>query len=426
MLTAFIVLIVCMIIGIPITFSLGIASLAFLSFSGVPLELLPQRMFTGLDSFPMMAVPFFILSGELMNACGITKRIVDFAYAVVGRIRGGLAHASIVSCAFFAGISGSGVADAAAIGSMMIPAMQKKGFDKDFSCAVIASGAIMGPLIPPSIPMVVYSMVAGTSVAAMLLAGAIPGIMIGISLMLVSYIYARKRKYPRAERFPTFQELIAVCIGAIVPMLMPLIILGGIISGIFTATEAAAAAVVYALIIGLLVYRSLPAKEMVKVAIGTAKTTGIVFMVMATANIFNWLMAAEQVPQHVAGWILATTSSPWMILFYINIMLLILGCFMEGTAAMILTVPMILTVTNQLGMDPVYVGAIVVVNLMIGMITPPLGLCLYVTCSIGKISLEDLSKAIWPFLLAEIVVLFICTYIPAITLYLPRLFGYVH
>jgi tripartite ATP-independent transporter DctM subunit len=426
MITAFIALLVCMIIGIPIAFSLGIASLTFLAFSGIPLELIPTRMFTGLDSFPMMAVPFFILSGELMNSCGITKRIVDFAYAMVGRIRGGLAHASIVSCGFFAGISGSGVADAAAIGSMMIPAMQKKGFDKDFSCAVIASGAVMGPLIPPSIPMVVYSMVAGTSVAAMLLGGAIPGILIGIALMIVAYIMSRMRNYPRAERFPSLRELGPILVGAIVPMLMPLIILGGIISGIFTATEAAAAAVVYALVIGLLVYRSLPVKEMIRVAIGTAKTTGIVFMVMATANIFNWLMASEQVPQHVAAWILSNTHNPVMILFCINIMLLILGCFMEGTAAMILTVPMILTVTGQLGLNPVYIGVVVVVNLMIGLITPPLGLNLYVTCSVGKISLEDLSKGIWPFLLAEIAVLFLITYIPGICMFLPRMFGYVN
>lgn len=426
MLTAFIVLAVCLVIGIPIAFSLGIASLSFLTFSGIPLSLLPQRMFTGLDSFPMMAVPFFILAGEMMNSSGITKKIVDFAEIMVGRIRGGLAHASIVSCMFFAGISGSGVADAAAIGSMMIPAMQKKRFDKDFSCAVIAAASVMGPIIPPSIPMVIYSMLASTSVAAMLLGGAIPGVLIGLSLMLVAYVFSRVRNYPRNEKWPPLRVVIRVLVGAIVPMLMPLIILGGIIGGIFTATEAAAVAVLYSLIIGLIVFRSLKPDAMAKVAIGTAKTTGIVFLVMATANIFNWLMAVEQVPQQVAGFILQYMHSPVTILLAINIMLLILGTFMEGTAAMILTVPIILTVTNQLGLNPVFVGVVVVLNLMIGLITPPLGLCLYVTCSVGKISLEDLFKAIWPFLLAEVVVLFLVTYIPDIALFLPRLFGYVN
>jgi tripartite ATP-independent transporter DctM subunit len=422
---AFIALLVCMIIGVPIAFSLGIASLSFLVFSGVSLELIPTRMFTGLDSFPLMAVPFFILCGDLMNGCGITKKIIDFAYVLVGRITGGLGHATVVAEMFFSGISGSGVADCAAIGSIMIPAMQQKGYDKDFSCALVSATAVMGPLIPPSIPMVVYAMIAATSVPAMLLGGAIPGFLVGFGLMLVIYITAKIKKYPRAERMPSFRELVAVCIGAIVPATMPVIILGGMISGIFTATEAAGVAVVYALFIGVIVWRNLPAKEMIKIAIGAAKTTGIVFLVMATANIFNWLMVSEQVPQHVAAWILSLTNNPVMILFAINIMLLILGCFMEGTAAMILTVPMILTITNQLGLDPVFVGVVVVFNLMIGLITPPLGLCLYVTCSVGHTTLERLSKAIIPFLGAEIAVLFLVTYIPELALWLPRLLGYV-
>jgi tripartite ATP-independent transporter DctM subunit len=425
MVTAFIVLLICLVIGIPITFSLGLASLSFLAFSGIPLGILSQRMFTGLDSFPLMAIPFFILAGELMNASGITKKIVDFADLVVGKLRGGLAHVSIVSAMFFAGISGSGVADAAAIGSMMIPAMEKKGFDKDFSCAVISAASVMGPIIPPSIPMVVYSMLAGTSVAAMLLAGAIPGILLGLSLMVVAYFFAVKRKYPCNEKMPSVREIIRVLAGALVPLLMPLIILGGIIGGIFTATEAAAVAVIYSLVVGIIVFRNLKTGELIKIALATAKTTGIVFMVMATANIFNWLMATQQVPQLVAGFMLQYLKTPVTILLALNFLLLILGCFMEGTAAMILTVPVILAITNQLGIHPVLIGVIIVLNLMIGLITPPLGLCLYVTCSVGKISLEKLSKAIVPFLTVEIIVLFLVTYIPEISLYLPRLFHYL-
>jgi tripartite ATP-independent transporter DctM subunit len=425
MLTAFIVLVFCMIIGVPIAFSLGIASLSFLAFSGIPLEILAQRMFTGMDSFPLMAIPFFILAGELMNSCGITKKIVDFADLIVGNFRGGLAHVVIVSAMFFAGISGSGVADAAAIGSMMIPAMEKKGFDKDFSCSVVAASSVMGPVIPPSIPMVVYSMLGGTSVAAMLLAGAIPGILLGVSLMMVAYFFARKRNYPRNEQIPSLRQLVRVLVGAIVPILMPLIILGGIISGVFTATEAAAVAVIYALVIGFIVYRSLKRVELIKIALATAKTTGIVFLVMATANIFNWLMATQQIPQLVAGFMLHYLKSKATILLAINILLLILGCFMEGTAAMILTTPVILAITNQLGINPVLIGVVIVINLMLGLITPPLGLCLYVTCSVGKISLEKISKSILPFLAAEIAVLLLVTYIPDISLFLPRLFHYI-
>lgn len=425
MLIAFIALLCCMVVGIPIAFCLGIASLCFLLFSGVPLEVIPARMFTGMDSFPLMAVPFFIIAGDLMNACGITQKIVDFAYAMVGRIRGGLGHTVVVSEFFLSGISGSGVADAAALGTLLIPEMERKGYDKDFTCATIASAAVMGPLIPPSIPMVVFSMLASTSVPAMLLGGTIPGFLVGFGMMGWIYYVARKRNYPRNERFPSWKELAPVLVGSIVPLMMPVIILGGIIIGIFTATEAACVAVVYALVIGLIAWRTLKVKDMAKIAINCAKTTGIVFIVMATANIFNWLMASEQVPQHVAAWILSVTNNPYMILFLINIMLLILGCFMEGTAAMILTSPMILSITGQLGMNPVYVGIIIVFNLMIGMITPPLGLCLYVSCSVGKISLEKISKAIVPFLIIQVIVLFLTTYIPDIALCLPRWLGYV-
>lgn len=419
------IVLVTIVWGIPVAFGLGIGAATFLLIGGIPLELVTQRMFTGLDSFPLMAVPFFILAGELMNSCGITRKIVRFADAMVGNFRGGLAQVNIVSCMFFAGVSGSAVADASAVGSMLIPAMRERGFDHDFSAAVTASAAVMGPIIPPSIPMVVYAMLSNTSVAAMLLAGAIPGVLLGVSLMLVAYYISVKRKYSKNERFPSLREFLSAFAGAMVPMMMPLIILGGILAGIFTATESAAVAVGYAIIIGIFVYRSLKLEDIIRIALSTAKTTGIVFLVMATANVFNWLMATEQVSQHAAVFVAHYFHNPISVLFIINVLLLILGCFMEGTAAMILTVPIILEITNKFGLNPVFVGIVVVLNLMIGLITPPLGLCLYVTCGVSNISLERLSRAIIPFLIAELVVLLFVTYIPAISLALPKMFRYL-
>jgi tripartite ATP-independent transporter DctM subunit len=384
-----------------------------------------QRMFTGIDVFPFMAIPFFVLAGELMNKSGITTRLVKFSDLFVGHITGGLSHINIVASMFFAGITGSAVADTSAIGSMLIPAMKEKGFDMDFSAAVTAASSVVGPVIPPSIPMVIFALLSGQSVAALFIAGMLPGILLGLSLLVVSYIISVKKNYPKRENKISIKDFIISCFHAIVPLMMPLIILGGILSGIFTATEASAVAVVYSLIIGFIVYRSLKIGDLYKIFVDTAKTTGVVFLVIASANIFNWLLSTEQVPQLMAGFFKDHITSPFMFLLVLNVLLLFLGTFMEGTAAMIITVPIFLPIAVAYGVNPVMFGIIIILNLMIGLITPPVGLCLYVACGIAKISLEKISIAVIPFLIAEIATLLVVTYWPFLTMWLPKLLGYI-
>jgi len=307
----------------------------------------------------------------------------------------------------------------------MIPAMTEKGFDVDFSAAVTASASVIGPIIPPSIPMVIFALLSGSSVAALFLAGVFPGILLAIFLMIVSYVISSKRNYPRRVRKIHIKEILIRFLNAIIPLIMPIIILGGILLGVFTATEASAVAVVYSLIIGFLVYRNLKLIDVKEICISTAKTTGMVFLVIACANMFNWIITIERIPQLIEAFFIAHIGNYFLFLLVINIMFLILGCFMEGTAAMIITVPIFLPIAEAYGVNPIMFGAIVVLNLMIGLITPPVGLCLYVACGISNISLERISKAIIPFLIAEIIVLLIVTYCPPVTLWLPKVAGYL-
>jgi tripartite ATP-independent transporter DctM subunit len=371
-----------------------------------------------------MAIPFFILAGELMNAAKITDKLVGFADIIVGRLKGGLAHVNIVTNMFFAGVSGSAVADASAIGSFLIPMMKEKGFDDDFSAAVTASAAVMGPIIPPSIPMVIYGLITGTSVGALFLSGFIPGVVVGFGLMGVAYVIARKRKYPTRERRLTLHEISKITLLALVPLFMPVIILGGILGGIFTATEASAVAVAYALLIGFFAYRTLELKVLPEIFISAAKTTGVVFLAIACSNIFNWALVIEGMPQTMAAFATKHIHSTWVLLMAINIFLLFLGCLMDATAIMLITVPTLIVITNQFGISPVHFGCIVVLNLMIGLITPPFGLCLFIGCGIARINLETIVKAIWPFLIVEVIVLLLVTYVEPVSMFIPRLFGF--
>lgn len=410
-------------LGIPIAFVMGITALAALfGLSNVPLHLVPQRLFTGMDSFPIMAVPFFILGGDLMNAAKITDRIIDFSKVLVGRIRGGLGHVNIVGSMFFAGISGSAVADASCLGSILIPAMEKDGYEVHYASAITASAAVIGPIIPPSIPMVVLALVANLSVGALFLGGVLPGIFIGLGLMAANYVISRKRRYARVEEPLTIRFFLRALGGAIIPLLMPLIIMGGILSGVFTPTEAASTAVAYALVIGLFVLRTLKWGDLPRIFFRSMVATSTILIVMGMANAFSWILATQQIPQQVGQFIFSISKNPYVILFLINIFLLIVGCFLEGLAAIILIVPILMPVVTQLGVNPIHFALIVVVNLMIGLLTPPLGLCLFVVCGISKIKLGPLFKEVYPFLFVEIVILFIITYMPWFTLTLPRLF----
>lgn len=413
----------CLAFGVPIAFCLGITAAVSLLSLGLPLQVVAQRIFTGIDSFPLMAVPFFILAGDLMNQGGTTLRLVRFSNALVGWIRGGLAHTNIVASMFLAGISGSAVADAAAIGGILIPGMTKEGYDKDFSAAVTASASTMGPIIPPSIFMVIYGVTTGVSVGGLFAAGFIPGILMGFSFMAVAYMISRRRNYPR-QPFPSARQIVEVTREATFALLAPVIILGGILAGVFTPTEAAAVAVGYAFLIGLLIHKELSLKAMPALLIQSGVTTSILLLVIGTANILAWVLSAEQVPQKIAQGLLSITTDPYLIMLLINLFLLVVGMFMEGGAAIIILAPVLSQVATSVGIHPLHFGFVVVLNIVIGLLTPPLGVCLFVVCSLSRIPIERLVRAIMPFLLIEIGILLLVSYFPMTVLLIPKLLGY--
>jgi C4-dicarboxylate transporter DctM subunit len=411
-----------LILGIPIAFVLGLTSFVALLYSGnIPLLLMPKEMFSGTDSFPLLAVPFFILAGNLMNAGGITRRLVHFCNLLLGYVRGGLALVNVVASMFFAGITGAAVADTSALGSILIPAMTEEKYDRDFSAAVTAASSTVGPIIPPSIPMVILGTVGELSIGALFLAGVIPGVMVGLSLLVVTYIISRRRNYPKG-RIKSIRAFFFGLRDAILALLMPGIILGGILGGIFTPTEAAVVAVVYALLVSFLVYREIRWRDLPKIFIDSIVTTSIIMLVIANSAIFGWILANHQAPQAAAQIFLSISNNKWVILLLINLFLLFVGTFMETTASLIILTPVLLPLAVKVGVDPIHFGVVMVLNLVIGLITPPLGVCLFIACSIAKVTLEQIVKAILPFLIATIAVLFIVTYIPELSLWIPRMF----
>jgi len=410
-----------LVIGVPVAFSLGIASLVYLVVAkGIPLVMIPQRVFAGLDNFVLLCIPGFVLAGALMNQGGITIRIVRFCNALVGHIRGGLALANVVASMIFAGISGTAAADAASVGGVMIPAMNRAGYDNKFSCALTASASTVGPIIPPSLPMVIAGTMVGLSVGKLFVAGAIPGILMGVGLMALAYYYSVKRGYPKGER-TTFKELVESFKDAFWAIFMTILILGGIVLGTFTPTEAAFIGVFYSLIVGLFVYKELKLKDIPKILLESAISTVAIMMLVGFANIFAWIMASDQIPQKVAAAMLSVSHNPNVILLMINLLLLFVGTFMETIASLIILYPVLYSVTTAVGIDPIHFTMIAVLNLVIGLITPPVGVCLFIACSIGKISLVEISKNIGPFLAVLLLVLAIVTYVPEVTLFLPKL-----
>ena len=428
MLTALILtFVLCLLAGMPIAFCIGLSSLTGIIVAGdIPLILLPQKMFTGVDFYALVAIPFFILAGELMNAGKITATIINFTQLLVGRLSGGLAHVNILASMFFAGITGAAVADTSAMGSIMIPAMEKEGYDKPFAAAVTAASSVMGPIIPPSIIMVIYAMVEGSvSIGALFLAGIIPGILIGLSQMFISWFIAVKRGYPKSDEPFSFLELLKASKKAVLPLLTPIIIMGGILGGIFTPTEAAAVAVFYAFIIGHFVFKTLPLKAIPPLLFKTCLTTGMVFLIFCTGKVLVVLLTISDVPQLLTDIILSITNNPLYFLLLVNIMLLIVGCFMEVGVAIIILVPVLAPVAAAMGIESLHFAIIVVVNLCIGLITPPLGVVLFVVCGVGNVTMESISKAILPYLITMIMILLVITFYPAITLLIPKYFGYL-
>ena len=410
-------------IGTPIAVAIGASSvLAILVQGNFPLMMVAQRLFSGTDSFPLMAVPLFMFAGTIMEAGGISRRIIDFANALVGWLPGGLAAVTIVSAMFFAGISGSAAADAAAVGAILIPAMKNSGYDSDFAAAVQASGGSIGVIIPPSIPMIIFGFLTGASIGRLFAAGIIPGILIGLSLILVATLISIKHGYSEAVPF-SLAEVWRTLKRALLALGAPIIILGGILTGVFTATESAAVAVVYGLLVGMLIYKKIHLRDLFALFRDGAVTSAIVMFIIAMASIFSWIAAIEDLPARLAGSLLTLSDNPVILLLLINLILLIAGTFVETTAALILLVPMITAMLPALHIDMIQLGVIVVTNLAIGMLTPPMGICLIVSGSISGDSLGAVSRRVLPFLAILIIDLLIISFCPPLTLWMAGMVG---
>ncbi len=417
-------LIIFLFMGVPIAFSIGAATIVGLWIGDIPLALLGQQAFTSLDSFPSMAVPFFILAGALMETGGLSRRIVNAAQSLLGHVTGGLAIVTILASAFFAAISGSSPATVAAIGSIMVPSMVKRGYHKDFSAAVAASGGGLGIIIPPSIPMIIYGISANVSIGGMFMAGFGPGFVIVTILSLTVYFMAKKRGYSGSGEKPSFMKVARAFWDAKWALLSPVLILGGIYGGIFTPTESAVVAVVYGLFVGIFVYKEMKWKDLPKALISSAIMTGSVLIIMSTATAFGQIIAMYQIPNMIAEAIISISQNKYVVLSLITVFILIVGTFMETLSIIIILAPLFLPVVTSLGVDPIHFGLIMVVGAEIGMLTPPLGVNLFVASGISKLSLETIAKATIPFLLAMILALAIITFVPSVSLFLPRLFGF--
>lgn len=419
MLGSFVLLIL---LRLPIAFCLGISSILTAIYMGIPIITMFQRMVGGVQNFSLVAIPFFIIAGEIMGQGGITGRIIKFADLLVGRVRGGLAQVNVLASMFFGGISGSAVADVSSIGAVLIPVMEGSGYDKEFSTGITVTSACQGTIIPPSHNMVIYAMAAGSglSIGRMFLAGYVPGVMLGISLMILTAIFSIKRGYPKGRKY-SWKEGLKIAKEAFWSLMTAVIIIVGVCGGICTATESAALACVYAFILTFIVYRELPLKAMIGILKKSLRTLGMVTSLLATANAFGWLLAALNIPAMITNGLLSITSNKYILLLLINLMLLGLGCIMDMAPLILICTPILLPVVKTFGMDGIQFGIMLLLNLAIGMCTPPVGVVLFAGCSVANIKLEQLMKSMLPFYFAMIVVLLLVTFIPELSLWLPRL-----
>jgi tripartite ATP-independent transporter DctM subunit len=416
----FIILFVLLVAGAPVAVALGVASLVFALIYGIPSMVVLHRMVGGIDSFPLIAVPFFIMAGHLMNTAGVTTKIFAFARATVGWMYGGLGHVNVGASIIFAGMSGAAVADAGGLGNIEIKAMREAGYDTDFSVGITAASSTIGPIIPPSLPLVVYGVIADTSIGQLFAAGLIPGLLMAFALMIMVGFYAKIRNYPRDDRFD-FRNFLTAFGHAILPLFTPIIIVGGILFGIFTPTEAAIGAVVYSLFLGLVVYRTLNLQRILRVSMDTVETTASIMMIVAASTIFAWILTAEQVAEMFATELLTFTDNKTAILLIMMLIVLVVGCFMETIAAITILTPVLLPVAITIGVDPVHFGIILILNLMIGLLTPPVGMVLYVLSKVSDVPFERCVVATAPFLVPLVAVLLLLTFIPALSMWLPTM-----
>ncbi len=409
-----------LVMGIPVAVTLGLASVGYLLAADMPLVVVPQKMYAGIDTFVLLSIPGFILAGNLMSNGGITLRIVRFANAMVGWIRGGLGLSNVAGSMLFGGISGTAVADAASIGGVMIPGMQKAGYPADFSAAITAASSTVGPIIPPSVPMIIVGTLSGISVGQMFLAGAIPGIMMGVAMMITCYVIAVRRGFPR-QPWEGWSELLRSFGGAFWALAMTALIIGGLLSGLATPTETAVVASVYAFLVGAFVYRELPLARVPKIIVDSAIASAGILALVGFANVFGWILVSERIPQTIADAILSVTDNKFVVILIINLFLLFCGMFMETIAALIVLFVPLLQLAESVGIEPLHFATFAVLNLMIGLTTPPVGVCLFICAGIANLSLSPVIKAIVPFLLANIAVLMLVSYFPVFSTWLPSL-----
>ena len=416
----FIIFLVLLLIGVPIAFSLGLSSLFYLFTNNIPLTVISQKVYSGMDSFTLLCIPGFMLAGALMNGGGITRRILNFCNSFLGHFRGSLALVNIVASMVFAGISGTAIADVCSLGSMLIPAMVDDGYDDDFSVAVTAASSVVGPIIPPSVPMVIAGSCVSISVGKMFQAGIIPGILLGMALCIPTYIISVKRNYPRHDR-AGWKVRLETTKDAIWAMLMPVILLGGILSGVFTPTEASIVTCVYALVVGVFVYKEIQITDVPRIVWENIRACASIIVLIGLANVFAYILTAERIPQMVANSILSITDNRIVVILLINVVLLFVGMFMESLAAILITFPVLLPVATAVGMEPVHFALMAILNLMLGLTTPPVGMCVCTGAQIGKISAFKAFKATIPFLATSLIVLMLVSFIPQLTLWIPSI-----
>jgi C4-dicarboxylate transporter DctM subunit len=410
-----------LVISVPVGFALGLSSLIYLVVvQHAPIIATMQRIVVAADSFSLLALPLFIISGNLMTDGGISRRLIDFVDALVGWIRGGLAIVTTIACMFFGAISGSNTATTAAIGSIMIPGMKAKNYDLDFAAAITSASGVLGAIIPPSLMMISYGTITGASISGLFMGGFFPGILCGLSLIVVSYIICRKKGFVSDKKF-SFSRLLSTFKDAILALIMPVIVLGGIYGGIFTPTEAAAVACIYCYIIATFVYKEIGLKDLPRILISSIQTSSGIMLLVCTASLFGWALTVGKVPQAVAAAILGITKNKFLILLLINLVLLIVGCFLESIAAIVIMTPVLFPISTALGLDPIHFGIIVCVNICIGTLTPPFGVCLFVSSGLTKLPIEKIAKKSMPFLCALIFCLLLITYIEPISMFLPNL-----
>ena len=413
---------VLFLLGFPVVLAIGLPCLAYLFINGIPVDLVAQRMLYALDSFPLIAVPVFLFVGSVMNCSGISHYIYQFANTAVGRLPGGLAQVNIFGSLVFSGISGSALADIGGLGRIEIDSMRKKGFNVPFACAVTSSSAIIGPIFPPSIPLIIYGTVTGASVLQLLLGGILPGLICTAMLMGTAAWLAKRRNYPRAERWPTYKEFLTDMWPAIPALAAPVILTAGMLGGWFTPTEVASVTVAYTVLIGTFYYKKLTLNGLRIAAFETIRATSGILIIVSVAALFGWILSVEQIPQQITAAMLSFSKDPYVLLFIVNVMLLIVGMFLDSTTAILVIAPIIAKPLMAAGVDPVHLGMVVVFNLMIGLVTPPMGLSLYLVADIAKVKMRDVLKEMLPFYVPLVGTLVLITYVPWITTVIPRYF----